>query len=321
MINKSLYTIFKTIYPLSKAAEKYKIPILFFIFLIVFIMPPLNYGQDYFPLQVGNRWVYQHIDEFYLHECDIREIIDSVQINNKHYFYFREKNTGLTWFNYYYMRKDSANQVWVFDGEHPEIITHKFNLSPGSCWIDSSRYLTYRITLESTDEIVSTPAGQFDSCYYFNTLIEELYTDFRYFYAPNIGLVRSMTEGLEIVLKGALVNNVLYGDTTYSHVNKHNQTADINYCTLYQNYPNPFNISTKIAFTITGKISTDTIITIFNIIGTEVKNITRQFFSPGNYEVTWDGTDNYGKEVGSGVYIVELNVGQFRQIKKMILTK
>jgi len=321
MINKSLYTIFKTIYPLSKAAEKYKFSILFFLFLCLFIMPPKNYGQDYFPLQVGNRWVYQHLDEFYLNECDIRKIIDSVQINNKHYFYFQEKNAGLTWFTYYYNRKDSANQIWVFDGEHPENITHKFNLSPGSCWIDSSRYLTYRTTLVSTDEIINTPAGQFDSCYYFIYLIEELSTDFSYYYAPNIGLVRSLTEGLEIELKGAVINNVLYGDTTCTYVNKYNQTANFNTCTLYQNYPNPFNISTKIDFTITDQISTNTKITIYNITGNEVKNITPQFFSPGNYEVTWDGTDNYGKEVGSGIYIVELIVGQFRQIKKMILTK
>jgi len=294
----------------------------FFVLLFFLMIDTIkSIGQDYFPLQVGNRWVYQHLDDFHLHEYDIREIIDSVRIEQKLYFYFCEKNAGTNWFYYYYLRKDSANQIWVFDGENPENITHKFSLSLDSCWIDSSRYFTYRTTLVSTEEIVNTPAGQFDSCYYFISLIEELYTDFSYFYAPNIGLVRSLTEGLEIVLKGALVDNVLYGDTTYTHVEEHNQTANISTCTLYQNYPNPFNISTKIAFTINGKISTHTKIMIFNITGNEVKNISYQIYSPGNYEIIWDGTDNNGKEVGSGIYIVELNVGQFRQIKKMILTK
>ena len=88
---------------------------------------------------------------------------------------------------------------------------------------------------------------------------------------------------------------------------------------LENNYPNPFNPSTQIAFKIskTAKVSLD----IYNILGTRVKNIVTKTFSPGEYKFTWNGTDDKGNTLASGVYIYSLSSDYFTSSKKMTLLK
>jgi hypothetical protein len=178
---------------------------------------------------------------------------------------------------------------------------------------------TYRTTLMSTEEIVNTPAGQFDSCYNFIYLIEELYTDFSYYYAPNIGLVRRLTEGLEIELKGAVINNVLYGDTTYTYVEKHNQTANFNTCTLYQNHPNPFNSSTIIKYDLPEADQVS--LKIFNIEGQLVTELVNKTQPAGTWQVIWDGKNSQQEAVTSGIYFCQFKTRQYWQTVRVILLR
>ena len=67
------------------------------------------------------------------------------------------------------------------------------------------------------------------------------------------------------------------------------------------NYPNPFNPSTLIAFDLPVKSNVQ--ITIYNILGNEIKSFGKQMFDPGNHSIFWDGKDNSGFSVSSGVYI------------------
>ncbi len=88
---------------------------------------------------------------------------------------------------------------------------------------------------------------------------------------------------------------------------------------LEDNYPNPFNPSTQIAFKIskTAKVSLD----VYNILGTHVRNIVTNTFSPGEYKYTWNGKDNNGNTLASGVYIYTLSSDYFTSSKKMVLLK
>ncbi len=88
---------------------------------------------------------------------------------------------------------------------------------------------------------------------------------------------------------------------------------------LKQNYPNPFNPSTQIGFTIpkSGYVS----ITIFNVLGQNIRNLVNENYSEGSYEIHWDGNDDYGKIVSSGVYLYRIEVGDFVKTKKMTLMK
>jgi len=89
---------------------------------------------------------------------------------------------------------------------------------------------------------------------------------------------------------------------------------------LEQNYPNPFNPTTSIRFSLPlqKKIS----IVVYDILGNEVKTLLKnQEFEKGNYEVTWDGTNNFGSTVASGQYIYTLKYGNFSKSLKLTLLK
>ncbi|RPI17973.1 MAG: T9SS C-terminal target domain-containing protein [Ignavibacteriae bacterium] len=88
---------------------------------------------------------------------------------------------------------------------------------------------------------------------------------------------------------------------------------------LHQNYPNPFNPRTTIKFDLAAKGMVS--LKIFNILGQEIKTLVNSEQTPGTKTVTWDGTNNAGITVTSGIYIYELKAGDFRDTKKMVFLK
>jgi len=88
---------------------------------------------------------------------------------------------------------------------------------------------------------------------------------------------------------------------------------------LSQNYPNPFNPTTEIKFSVpkTERVR----IAIYNSIGKLVKVLVDDNLAPGNYKVTWNGEDNRGQKVSSGVYLYRLETPSFQATKKMVLLK
>jgi hypothetical protein len=93
---------------------------------------------------------------------------------------------------------------------------------------------------------------------------------------------------------------------------------------LLQNYPNPFNPVTTIRFNIQGpkfKISIHTTLNIYNILGQKVRTLVEEPKRPGNYEVIWDGKDDRGKEVASGIYFYQLTAGYYKETRKMTLIR
>ena len=88
---------------------------------------------------------------------------------------------------------------------------------------------------------------------------------------------------------------------------------------LENNYPNPFNPSTNIKYGVPrdGYVS----LVIYNVLGQQVKNLVDMPRSAGRYEVTWDGRDNAGRTVGTGVYFYRLQAGEGGIVKKMLLLK
>lgn len=90
--------------------------------------------------------------------------------------------------------------------------------------------------------------------------------------------------------------------------------------TLAQNYPNPFNPSTTIRYNLqkAGNIS----LVIYNVTGQEIRTLVNQKQAPGNYSITWDGRENNGKNVASGVYFYRLtDIAGTSVTKKMLLLK
>jgi hypothetical protein len=88
---------------------------------------------------------------------------------------------------------------------------------------------------------------------------------------------------------------------------------------ITQNYPNPFNSATTISYDLSK--STHIELTIFNILGQKVKTLVNSRQPAGTYQIQWDGSDNSGRNVASGIYLYRLKAGEFVQIRKMILMK
>ncbi len=89
---------------------------------------------------------------------------------------------------------------------------------------------------------------------------------------------------------------------------------------LSQNYPNPFNPSTIISYEVPDDNVPVSLI-IYDIQGRVVKTLVHSVQNAGRYKITWDGTNNLGERVSSGIYIYRLEANKFVGIKKLVLLK
>jgi hypothetical protein len=89
---------------------------------------------------------------------------------------------------------------------------------------------------------------------------------------------------------------------------------------LHDNFPNPFNPETQIRFSVGGQENVKLI--IYDVMGRQVRTLVNgESFRPGFHVVNWDGLDNAGHKVASGMYIYRIKAGDFIADKKMLLVK
>jgi photosystem II stability/assembly factor-like uncharacterized protein len=89
---------------------------------------------------------------------------------------------------------------------------------------------------------------------------------------------------------------------------------------LHRNYPNPFNPTTTISYSLLQEEMID--ISIYNVKGEKIRTIIDEFTPVGNHKVIWNGDDESGKVVSSGVYFYKISTGSgYTSSKKMILLK
>lgn len=88
---------------------------------------------------------------------------------------------------------------------------------------------------------------------------------------------------------------------------------------LFQNSPNPFNPTTTISFAApqAGEVK----ISVFNILGQNIKDLVNGYMEAGYHQVVWDGKDRSGDAVASGIYFYKINAKDFSDTKKMVLLK
>ena len=92
---------------------------------------------------------------------------------------------------------------------------------------------------------------------------------------------------------------------------------------LTGNYPNPFNPTTKVNFSL--KADSKVSLSIYNVRGQRVKTLVAGNMQAGYHSIVWDGRDDNGKSVSSGVYFSGFDaadkIGDYTSVKKMILLK
>jgi hypothetical protein len=149
-------------------------------------------------------------------------------------------------------------------------------------------------------KIEATGAGYTDS-YFGGENIEE----------ANDVEVGNLQDAPEIVLSMGEDNITSVGSTT----------ADLpESYSLDQNFPNPFNPETTIKYQI-AEVSEVTL-KVYNMIGQEVATLVRSQHTPGSYTVQWNGRDDFGRPVASGLYVFKLSAGEkFSTSRRMLLLK
>lgn len=274
-------------------------------------------SAKYFPVEIGNRWVFDvwrypaagWIKEAYSIKSD-------TMINNKEYFYLEgfppyPHNSSYSWVSY-----DTTSGIFKL-----QPITFGMNddyVKLSSVVGESMNYTCERIA-DTTIFNLQTRRKYFDyswSGYHtFITRNLELIKDIGpIFYKYTISALKGYEE-VTCVLRGCVINGVVYGDTSLilTGINSVSNSIPDKYA-LHQNYPNPFNPSTIIRFQI--KDSRFVTLKVYDILGKEIATLVNEKQSPGTYEVKFDGSG-----LSSGMYFYKLEAGDFKEVKKMLMLK
>ena len=137
------------------------------------------------------------------------------------------------------------------------------------------------------------------------------------------------TEDIDGLKAGEKISFVYDSDTLASHVQFNPMSfhdVSLDYDTflpttfaLYQNHPNPFNPITTIRYDLPedGPVS----IIIYDLMGREIKTLVKQVSAPGRYSVNWNGRNQWGKQIASGMYFYRMETPKFQSVKKLIFLK
>ncbi len=128
-------------------------------------------------------------------------------------------------------------------------------------------------------------------------------------------------------IEGTGVNKLYLVDANYpiwfvigTRTNVENEIENIpSAFTLSQNYPNPFNPSTTIKYSLAKEEKVR--IGVYDMLGNKITELVNESKNAGLHEVIWNGSNDMGNKVSSGVYILTINAGSYFQSRKMVLMK
>jgi len=280
-------------------------------FAAILLMHISTRAQDIAPLQLGNVWVYEALSDL-----DRYSIIDTnILIDTVSYFKLKIQTHAFESFRFirvtkdgfYAIRKDST-----YPSSNNEEFYYKLNAKMGETWTSPLPPTVYTIE----DTIVGNVFGEPTTVKYLVqdaaiVILDEYWTE-------KFGNLSSFDFGDPlVVLKGCVIDGVVYGDTSFNIVKVTNENKLPNKFMLKQNYPNPFNPETSIAYNLhePGYVN----LTIYNLLGKIVAVLVDEFQESGNYVVQFS-TNKY-QYLASGVYIYKLSAGSFTAIKKLVLLK
>ena len=287
--------------------------IIILCFSITSSTPQTPNASDYFPLQVGNTWIYdlyEWPDVLVLQ--DTISIIDSLSIENKTYFLFNEYFTSkLQLEDSVYLRVE-ADKVYRYKDDHEEV-WFNFAAHEGDSWqseiyiplIDSLIFV--KVTLHQQNYSFSINSRTFEKGYNF---VFDLGPDHAWSYAlaPQVGCVSSGIGAMLprwYIFRSGTINGVYYPDlVTFVEAKDKLEYDSINQSMLSV-YPNPFNSATKIIVnTLKAPGSIRQPLYIYDITGRRVKTFSINPVEAST--IIWNGENNNGTIMPSGVYFVVL---------------
>jgi hypothetical protein len=288
---------------------------IFFVIQLFICVSVFAQTKDYFPLNVGNRWIYK-CDKFSL--PDTISIVNSQRVGDKTYYRLVE-NTYLS----YWLRKDGA-RVFIVDTSGnsldvtriKELLLYDFSAGLNQSWNltlkDANEcVLGGQITLSSKTDTVATPAKKYNNCFLFSR--EGICRDagrIKEWFAPGVGRAAFYEESIAGVREYRLISVQLPPIEGIANNNLHANFR------LEQNYPNPFNPVTVISYKI--QAASNVILKVYDLLGREVAALVDEYKQAGTYSVEFR---MQSIEFPSGVYFYTLRGGEYVNTKKMILMK
>jgi hypothetical protein len=318
-----------------------KAPRVTFLLLFFLLSETQSFSQDtnivkYFPLKVGNSWVYESRYIQFPTGNVVRyriTVTGSLIANGRRYFTLSFSSNGCAsyyWHNPYSyapLRVDSmsGNVCAYTPGQGCSYSPDEKIIDSLAAKLNDSLVLLCGIHRHiCQDTALQMIFGALRSTKFFFSLNFELNLDRRYVKGIGISHIYGSTpfSSCTHTLLGCIIDGLLYGDTTLTGVMPISNEVPTQY-NLYQNYPNPFNPSTRIQFAVLpseGDRGMMVRLVIYDILGREVATLVNESLKPGVYEVEWSasgGAMNYP----SGVYYYKLTAGDYTQTKKMVLLK
>ncbi len=291
------------------------------IFLVVLLSGEI-YSIDttaarYYPLVIGNIYVYRSESSSGPTSYTQRFIIQDSVFNGHRYYKFRYTYTNSKSPTYSWERVDSVTtNILKYDGS--SCILH-----PNESMVDS--------LVSSLGSYIYRGCGTTQSVHCNDTSYTTLFgiaTQKKSFmsvqptwiYLKDIGFFSYRWQfGSQFygstILRGCVLNGILYGDTTMPIIAVNLQSNEIpKEYKLYNNYPNPFNPETKIKFDIPENAFVK--MEVFDAAGRLTEQILNREMNAGYYETGWDGS-----KYSSGIYFYRISAGKFTAVKKMVMVK
>lgn len=230
-----------------------------------------------------------------------------------------------------------------------DILTQKYSLTGIPQWGDLGNYVVQKDSMQTSPYLARFDNGGMVIAWtdYYNTITEESNINYKYIksdgnfvcdnpggyvlcdakknqYNPMIAIVGN--EAFAIWADGRSSGKTeilgLYAQKLSNEIVALDDPTTPSICQfkLIQNYPNPFNPSTNIKFSI-NDITNPYTLNIYNLKGQLVKTLVKGNLEKGTHNIIWDGTDDNGNPVSSGIYLYSLSNGKSNQIKRMVLIK
>jgi hypothetical protein len=283
--------------------------------LILMILFVCDINAQYFaPLKTGNVWVWENWD---WHTIERTTVVDTnFYIGDTAYCKINLYSTYDS--SFAYERFDAHDQIYYKYDIHSPQLNYNFpfykkNFQMGDTIVAASRVpgvqnVRYLVDIWENASVFGIITSMKFLHWNAGGLVEgnQIWTE-------EFGMLYSEVQGvLQFQLRGCIIDGIVYGDTTILDVKLENSIPAK--FKLYQNYPNPFNPSTTIRY----QIPEDGMVTlkVYDILGSEIKTLVNDFKTKGCYEVAFDASN-----FASGLYIYEIQSGDYKASKKMTLLK
>gem|GEM_PF-3483221 len=300
---------------LNKNMSLHSFPLIWCLICILTARAQVLHDSSYFPLAVGNQWIYRTLDSVY---TDTEMVADTQRVNGRLYYGFTHgsSSTPYLWF------REDGDKIYIAESvvipqdstDIQEYLMYNFSAQPWESWHVSMTYFPLvcdyggDIAMERIVDSIVTPAGIFRNCPVFSHrsscrdagICGE-------FFAAGIGRIQ-----INRVTYFGGVYLLLTNSTLITEMADNSNSLVINDYHLFQNYPNPFNPTTTIVFQIPHKIYVT--LEIYNVVGQKVKMLVNSELKAGQHSVLWNASDQT-----SGIYFCIIRANNFSKSIKLVL--